>query len=862
MDARAGDTGLDGEGRSTRSASGAANWAWISRGVVWGIFAACCALPVGWMVVSLLSEPGAWRAIHPVSFHLKLLARTLAYNGAAALLATLLALPVAGVIGRGRGWFSGLLMFLLPAALLLPSIVYAYGWMQVLRVAGHFIHGVYPMPGSLGDVARCVWTLAGWLWPIPAGVIGLSWRRLDMDLQQQALLDGAYWRIMFRQLSGPAIAAMAMVAVLAMQEFAVYEPTGISVVATEVRTVFETGQAGSMTNAIAGVKAGMSGSFEITDQHRNAAAALVTALPMFMVILVLTGIVARLLRRDSGGERIDAGPIPAVIRAGWKCKLLAAGVLAMTLALPIGTMIGSVSRPFDIGRIWRTFSPLITGTLSVGIGAAAIAAILATCGMVRRMTWPLALGLGTFLIGGQMLAIALIRLYNQKSDWISWVYTGPTIVLMAYVARFGWLAMWAARGTWSPRWRELREMAAMDGAGGAAVARRVIIPLAWPLVAASGVLVMLLSMTEVPATVLLNPMRPQVFIPMLMSWVHTLHNDDMLEGSLLLAATVMVLAGVVFALLAMTRRISTAGTAGLILAAVLLAGVGGCDKSDQPKAIWLETGAGEGQVVYPRALCYDKSDDSFYVCDRMARIQHLDREGKFLNGWRMPDWSQGKPVGMSVGSDGNLWVPDTHYSRVLVFSKKGEVIKHFGKEGRGPGEFIYPSDIAFDSKGRIFVSEFGDHDRIQVFDQNLKYLSEFGQFGAADGQFSRPQSMLVVPEAGGEMMYVTDACNHRISVWTTDGHFVRNMGRIGSALGEFRFPYGLDIDSKGRLVVCEFGNNRVQLVDRQTGQGIAAWGSAGREPGRLAYPWGVVVDRKDRVIAVDAGNNRLQVFEF
>jgi DNA-binding beta-propeller fold protein YncE len=113
-----------------------------------------------------------------------------------------------------------------------------------------------------------------------------------------------------------------------------------------------------------------------------------------------------------------------------------------------------------------------------------------------------------------------------------------------------------------------------------------------------------------------------------------------------------------------------------------------------------------------------------------------------------------------------------------------------------------------------------------------------------------------------DLVYVTDACNHRIVVFKTDGTFVRNMGHLGSGPGEFRFPYGLDQDREGNLIVCEFGNNRVQKIDKQTGKGIATWGAAGREPGQLAYPWGVIVDRKDRVIVVDSGNNRLQVFEF
>jgi ABC-type Fe3+ transport system permease subunit/DNA-binding beta-propeller fold protein YncE len=827
----------------------------ISAGaIVWIISILCCALPLGWMVVALFSSPGAMAALHPIGFHLHLLARTLLYGFAVALLASGLALPVAVVLGKGRNLIAGVLGFVLPIALLLPSIVYAYGWLQVLRI-GH----INPVAGGSGDVLRCIWTLATWLWPIPAGVIGLSLRRLDGDLQQQAMLDGGYWRIVGRQLIGPGLAAFAIAAILAMQEFAVYEPTGISVVATEVRTVFETGQAGSMTNAIAAVQSGQVWNFSRSDQEHNAAAALVTAMPLLVVIGLLSWITIRLGRYDAGGDSIDPGAKPRVLEAGRISIALAGLSIGVTLILPLAAMIFSIHRTFDLGRIWRTFSPPVLGTLAVAGMTGVVAIVLAACGLVRRFRWVGALGLVTFLVGGPLLAIALIRLYNRR--WLSldhWIYNGPAIVVMAYVARFGWLAIWASRSTWQSRWRGVREMAAVDGAGAVAVARYVVWPLAWPLVAACGVLVMLLAMTEVPATIILFPLRPPVLTPQLMTWVHTLRSDDMLEGALLLAGLVILLALAMAGLgmLARGRRVvTTAKTLAVLLLGIWLAG---CDRPGSPKAIWLETGAGEGEVVYPRAICYSPADDSYYIADRMARIQHLDHNGKFIAGWRMPAWAQGKPVGLSFGPDGNLWVPDTHYSRIMVYSPKGELLKQFGSFGQGPGQFVYPSDIAFDSKGRIFVSEFGDHDRVQVFDQNQKYLFEFGHFGDGDGEFSRPQSMVI----DGATLYITDACNHRINVWTTDGRFVRNMGRIGSGLGEFRFPYGLDIDSKGRLVVCEFGNNRVQLIDKETGKGLATWGSGGREPGQLAYPWGVAVDKKDRVVAVDAGNNRLQVFDF
>ncbi len=284
----------------------------------------------------------------------------------------------------------------------------------------------------------------------------------------------------------------------------------------------------------------------------------------------------------------------------------------------------------------------------------------------------------------------------------------------------------------------------------------------------------------------------------------------------------------------------------------------GCSKSATPQAVWLDTGTGPEQVVYPRGIAYSPKDDTIFVVDRMARVQHLDHNGKFLNDWNMPERMRGKPVGLSVGPDGNVYVPDTHYYRVIVYSPEGKEVRRFGGFGREDGHFIYPTDIEWDARGNMFVSEYGDDDRIQVFDSAGNFKYKFGSFGQGDGQFIRPQDMVIVDD----LVYVTDACNHRIDVFKTDGTWVRNMGSCGSGLGQFRFPYGMDIDREGHLIISEFGNNRVQMIDRKTGAGLKTWGAAGREIGQLAYPWGVIVDKRDRVISVDAGNNRLQVFEF
>src|SRR5688500_15726885 len=290
----------DGEARSTRARAPHPN-ARPGRGEgtgkkllalpVWLLVIVCSGLPLAWMVGQIAFNSAVLTEARLDGHRWQLLARTLLYNGAAGVVSTLISLPAAIVLGRGRGFFAKVLWFVLPATLLLPSITYAYGWSQLLRMIADRNEDLRIAPASVTDVARCVLTLGAWLWPLPAAAIGLALRRLDAQVQQQSLLDGVLWRMTFRQLLAPAAAGAAIVAVLAMQEFAIYEPTGISVVATEVRMVFETGAFSSADNPITAPMGG-GGSPEdsggLAAQRARAAAAVATALPLLGVIGVLS----------------------------------------------------------------------------------------------------------------------------------------------------------------------------------------------------------------------------------------------------------------------------------------------------------------------------------------------------------------------------------------------------------------------------------------------------------------------------------------------------------------------------------------------------------------------------------------------
>ena len=62
---------------------------------------------------------------------------------------------------------------------------------------------------------------------------------------------------------------------------------------------------------------------------------------------------------------------------------------------------------------------------------------------------------------------------------------------------------------------------------------------------------------------------------------------------------------------------------------------------------------------------------------------------------------------------------------------------------------------------------------------------------------------------------VCDSQNHRVQVFELSGKFVTKFGSEGSERGELNNPSSTAILSDGRIVVCEFYNHRIQVLDHK-----------------------------------------------
>jgi DNA-binding beta-propeller fold protein YncE len=299
----------------------------------------------------------------------------------------------------------------------------------------------------------------------------------------------------------------------------------------------------------------------------------------------------------------------------------------------------------------------------------------------------------------------------------------------------------------------------------------------------------------------------------------------------------------------------------LLLGAPTAAILGGCDdergKAGRLRAVWGRGGISEGRFNKPRAMAID-ANDLIYIVDITARIQVFNTEGEFLRGWQTPVHDNGRPTGLSIDRHGNLLVADTHYFRLLTYSPQGELLETLGGTfGHAPGEFGFVTDAVEDSEGNLYISEYGEYDRIQKFSPDRKFILEWGGHGSDSGLFARPQSMAIDAD---DQLWVSDACNHRIQVFDTGGRLIQSWGTHGSEPGQLAYPYGLVLDGQGHVYVTEYGNHRVQkfTVD---GRSVGCFGSDGRAPGELLYPWALVRDSRGQLYVLDTGNNRVQCFD-
>jgi len=255
-------------------------------------------------------------------------------------------------------------------------------------------------------------------------------------------------------------------------------------------------------------------------------------------------------------------------------------------------------------------------------------------------------------------------------------------------------------------------------------------------------------------------------------------------------------------------------------------------------------------IPAPRGMTVGPNEE-VYVLDNAGRVLVFDKDGKVQKRWKMPEYDVGKPEGICVFQDGRVAVADTHYNRIVLFDQNGTVLETLGELGEQPGQFVYPVAIAQDAQENFYVGEYGNNDRVQKFSVDGQFLLEFGDFGTEAGHFQRASGLVW---RDGKV-YVTDAFNNRVQVFSDSGEFLEILGDSEHSTS-LHYPYDIAGDAAGVLYVVEYGAGRVSQLDL-SGKLLGRFGTIGSGDDQLRTPWGLAVGPPNRVLVADTGNRRI-----
>lgn len=244
-----------------------------------------------------------------------------------------------------------------------------------------------------------------------------------------------------------------------------------------------------------------------------------------------------------------------------------------------------------------------------------------------------------------------------------------------------------------------------------------------------------------------------------------------------------------------------------------------------------------------------------------------------------------QPIGIASDSSGSLYVADSYNHAIRKITSDGVVSTYAGRIGvnasndgtTGAARFNYPSGVAVDSNGNLFVADTGNFTIRKITAAGLvtTFAGAAGVLGSGDGpgQIARFNNPYGIAADGIGNLFVADTFNNTIRKITPTGTVTTLAGiarTAGSADGTagtatFNKPYALSVDASGNVYVADNANSTIRKINNE-GVVTTIIGAAGvkstldgpNTAARLNTPGGVVLDSNGNIYITDAGNHSIR----
>jgi DNA-binding beta-propeller fold protein YncE len=185
--------------------------------------------------------------------------------------------------------------------------------------------------------------------------------------------------------------------------------------------------------------------------------------------------------------------------------------------------------------------------------------------------------------------------------------------------------------------------------------------------------------------------------------------------------------------------------------------------------------------------------------------------------------------------------------------------------------------VSFDfAANEAYVADGSRNHRVAVIDLNTGAIKRaWGAYGkaptdatpatpwqATNPQFGNPVRCAELSRDG--MVYVCDQQNNRIQVFRKNGQFVTEKSVAPATRGAGSvWDLAFSRDAQQRYVYVADGQNmKVRILDRQTLDEVATFGTGGRYPGQFYAVHSIATDSKGNVYTVETlEGKRIQKFE-
>jgi sugar lactone lactonase YvrE len=224
---------------------------------------------------------------------------------------------------------------------------------------------------------------------------------------------------------------------------------------------------------------------------------------------------------------------------------------------------------------------------------------------------------------------------------------------------------------------------------------------------------------------------------------------------------------------------------------------------------------------------YDPQKNVWIVDDYRHAIFKFSNDGKKLlqtigepNVPGSDDKHFYRPTFMAWLPDGTFFVADGYQNtRVVKFDKDGKYLMTWGQRGdtgqgkleTRPGYFNNVHGIAVDPQTRrVFVND-RNNGRVQVFDENGKYLDEwsFGQRPVSDVH------MFII--TSDRFLWAADRGTSKLVKYSLDGKFLYSWGVWGDFPGAFWGVHGMSVDQEGNVYTAAVDSGGAQKFTPRAG---------------------------------------------